>query len=60
MNDTQTRELIEAELDAVSGGVLVSSYQGGGPHEATAAAVDAFSSHMADGGGAGKLLVVIA
>jgi hypothetical protein len=26
----QTRELTEAELDAVSGGVLVSSYQSGG------------------------------
>jgi hypothetical protein len=40
----QTRELTEAELDAVSGGIvmlenptaMVSSYQSGGPHAATA------------------------
>jgi hypothetical protein len=55
MNDSQasaalqTRELTEAELDAVSGGCR----KAGGE-----AAVDAFSS--TGGGGVGKLLVVIA
>jgi hypothetical protein len=49
MNDSQTRELTEAELDAVSGGSISS----GGDRPTESAMV----AHGGGGGGAGKSLV---
>jgi hypothetical protein len=52
VNDSQTRELTEAELDVVSGGAIMV--------ENPTAMVDAFSHMAGSGGGAGKSTAVIA